>query len=283
MSCCISPGTARASARSRVSLTTIRPIGLSSRTTSPTSVIHDVDVMPANSMRTRNAGTGRPAARTTSRASTSTVMDEFRSVAGSKTGTVEGGPGAEARRGQPAGEVQGEGRRLGQVAGLGPRARRGLRRELADAGPVAQAPLTSTAPVPGSSENEKDRSANALSTRATVRMRAAVEAPSSVIWMLAVLLELVAVAGGDGLRHREADLLPAVVDALPLRGGAVARQVAGQGDGARPAGTSGGGGSPSGGPRRRARAARAAGRRSGGPGAGTSRPDPRGRGHGGII
>jgi hypothetical protein len=40
------PGTARACARSGVSLTTMRPSGLSSRTTSPVSVTQEVDSMP---------------------------------------------------------------------------------------------------------------------------------------------------------------------------------------------------------------------------------------------
>jgi hypothetical protein len=43
-------------------------MGLSSRTTSPVSVIHEVPTIPANRVSTRNAGTGRPAASTTSRA-----------------------------------------------------------------------------------------------------------------------------------------------------------------------------------------------------------------------
>ena len=44
----------------------------------------------------------------------------------------------------------------------------------------------------------------------------------------AVLPDLVPVLGGQGLAHREADLVAAVVDALPLGGGAVVGQVRGQ-------------------------------------------------------
>ncbi len=183
MSFCRSPGTARARARSRVSLTTMSPRPLSSRTTSPTSVTQDVDVMPANSMRSRNAGTGRPAALTTSRASTCTVMVELRMVAGSKTATVRCAPGfspSAARRRE----------RLSESAGGSSSSRVSVRVPVfvfvvssSRRPPFPSVPLTSTAPVPGSSENEKDRRAKALSTRASVRMRAAVEAPSSVIWI----------------------------------------------------------------------------------------------------
>jgi hypothetical protein len=49
--------------------------------------------------------------------------------------------------------------------------------------PSPSVPLTSTAPVPGSSENVNDRSVKPLSTLASVRMRAALDAPSSVIWI----------------------------------------------------------------------------------------------------
>ena len=85
MSLWISPGTASAVARSGVSLMTRKPSGLSSRTTSPVSVTHDVEVMPAKRVRTLKAGTGRSATRTTSRASTSTTIVSLRRVAGSNT------------------------------------------------------------------------------------------------------------------------------------------------------------------------------------------------------
>ena len=101
-------------------------------------------------------------------------------------------------------------------------------------------------------------------------------APSSVIWMLPVLLQLVAVAGGDGLADHEADLLAARVDALPLRGGAVAREVAGQGDGARPAGATGRAASPSAAARPGRRSESGARDGSGAAAAAASRPDPRG-------
>ena len=72
-----------ARALSADSRTVMRPSGLSSRTTSPVSVTHDVVRRPANSMSTRNAGTGTPAPRTSSRRPTSTTTGEFLSVAGS--------------------------------------------------------------------------------------------------------------------------------------------------------------------------------------------------------
>ena len=67
MSVCTSPEHGERGARSGVSFTTMKPIGLSSRTTSPASVIQEVDVMPA-SREDLERGDGRPAARTTSRA-----------------------------------------------------------------------------------------------------------------------------------------------------------------------------------------------------------------------
>src|SRR5437870_8755066 len=53
------PGTASVCARSADSRTVIKPSGLSSRTTSPVSVIHDVVRSPWYSISTRNAGIGR--------------------------------------------------------------------------------------------------------------------------------------------------------------------------------------------------------------------------------
>ena len=74
--------------------------------------------------------------------------------------------------------------------------------------------------------------AKAVSTCATVWRRAARGRAQERHLEAAVLLELVAVRGGQGLAHREADLLAAVVDALPLRGGPVAGEVGGEvGDG----------------------------------------------------
>jgi hypothetical protein len=84
-STCIRRDTAVARAWSADSRTVIRPSGLSSRTTSPVSVIHDEVRSPANSISTRNAGSGAPAPRTSSRRPTSTLTFELRSVAGSNT------------------------------------------------------------------------------------------------------------------------------------------------------------------------------------------------------
>ena len=58
--------------------------------------------MPAKRPSTRKAGTGRPAARTTSRAWTSSVIGALRSVAGSKTETSMRLAGLEARGGEAA-------------------------------------------------------------------------------------------------------------------------------------------------------------------------------------
>ena len=85
MSVLICPGTAIAFARSAGSRTDISPMGLSSRTTSPVSVTHDVVCSPANSMSTRNAGMDVLPVRTTSRRPMSTVTGALRSVAGSNT------------------------------------------------------------------------------------------------------------------------------------------------------------------------------------------------------
>ncbi len=67
------PGTAVFRARSADSRTVISPIGLSSRTTSPVSVIQAVVRRPLNAISTRNAGIGVPAERTNSRLPTSMV------------------------------------------------------------------------------------------------------------------------------------------------------------------------------------------------------------------
>ena len=79
------PGRPGASARSRVSFTTSSPVGLSSRTVSPSSVTQEVDSMPEKRLARRNTGIGRPAAVTTSRVSTVTSIFWLRKVAGSKT------------------------------------------------------------------------------------------------------------------------------------------------------------------------------------------------------
>ncbi len=64
-------------------------MGLSSRTISPTSVIHDFVTTPPKRPSMRKAGTGRPIGYTISRACTSTVMGAFRRVAGSKREKVK--------------------------------------------------------------------------------------------------------------------------------------------------------------------------------------------------
>ena len=182
MSVWISPGTASAVARSRVSFTTMRPIGLSSRTTSPRSVIQDVETSPPNCIRTLKAGTGRPAARTISRACTSSDIGALRSVAGSKTASSRccpvASPSAARRRERFSESAGGSGRsRLSVRLPDGVSTVRSSRRPS-----LPSAPFTDTAPVPGSSEKAKECSAKALSTRAEVWMRAALVAPRSAIW-----------------------------------------------------------------------------------------------------
>ena len=83
-SCCTRFGTARPCASSGDSRSVINPIGLSSRTTSPVSVTHDVVVSPWNAMSTRNAGMIPSLVRTTSRSPIRTSTGALVSVAGSK-------------------------------------------------------------------------------------------------------------------------------------------------------------------------------------------------------
>ena len=155
------------------------PIGLSSLTTSPVSVTQLVIVTPASRPRTRNAGTGRPAACTTSRACTSMLIGELRSVAGSKTETTSFWPGSRPR----AASVRG---RFSDSAGGSARSRLS-RRSPAELRIVrsrrlpSRAPSIVVGPVPGSSENEKRRSAKLRSTKARLVMRTAAVAPTSVI------------------------------------------------------------------------------------------------------
>ena len=86
MSCCMRFETASAVACAWVSSTVIKPIGLSSRTISPVSVIHAVVVRPLNIICTLNAGIGRRSpVVTTSRAPIAIVTGAFFMVAGSNT------------------------------------------------------------------------------------------------------------------------------------------------------------------------------------------------------
>ncbi len=178
-STCTLRGTAMAVARSEGSATVRRPSGLSSRTTSPVSVTHAVVESPAKASVTRKAGTGRSPTRTTSRPPTSIVTGAFLIVAGSNIVHSWRAPAARpslARRRA----------RLSISAGGSASVRVSVR----DVPPLVivsesvrpfNVPLTETGPVPGSREKSNDRSSNARSTRAVVRMMAGVVAPRSDI------------------------------------------------------------------------------------------------------
>ena len=154
-------------------------MGLSSRTTSPTSVIQLRVVRPARRPSTRKAGTDRPAARTTSRACTSRVIGVLRSVAGSKTETWRVWPGWSPR----AASVRG---RLRASAGgsaswrVSLRSPEGVRMVRSRRRP-SRVPSTSVGPVPGSSEKENLSSPKLRSTIARVVIRTDVVEPRRVI------------------------------------------------------------------------------------------------------
>ena len=80
------------------------------------------------------------------------------------------------------------------------------------------------APVPGSSENSNDRSAKFDRRGPRVQRRGRRRAEQRHL-QAAVFLQLEAVVGADRLADGEADLVAAVVDASPLRGRTVARQI----------------------------------------------------------
>ena len=225
----IAPGTARAWACSGVSRTTMRPIGLSSRTTSPTSVIQVRVVMPASRPSTRKAGTGRPADCTTSRAWTSRVIGALRRVAGSKTETCSVWPGWRPRAARTRGRLRERagGSSSSRVSFRSPEGVRIVRSRRRP----SSVPRISVGPVPASSANENRWSAKARSTVARLVRRTRRAGAEEGHLQPAVLPHLVAGVGGRRLADREADLVAAVVDAAPLRRGAVVREVRGQGHG----------------------------------------------------
>ena len=149
------------------SRTESRPSGLSSRITSPVSVIHDVVGMPANDSSARNAGVGRPPVD-----HHFAPADVHRHRRVGQRGRVEhheavGGAVGEAGAGQAATQVEHQGRRLGER----PRLRCGCRRRCGSSSvslrPSSRPDMVS-GPVPGSSEKSKERSVKARSTRAVV-------------------------------------------------------------------------------------------------------------------
>ena len=176
----MAPGTARVRACSGVSRTTRRPIGLSSRTTSPTSVTQLRVVIPPRRPSTRKAGTGRPAARTTSRAWTSSVIGALRSVAGSNTETCSVWPAWSPRAASTRGRFRESagGSASSRVSRRSPevvRMTRSRRRP-------SIVPRTSVGPVPGSSEKEKARRLKDRSTVARLASRTDAVEPRRAIW-----------------------------------------------------------------------------------------------------
>ena len=85
---------------------------------------------PASRPSTRNAGTGRPAACTTSRACTSMLIGELRSVAGSKTETTSFWPGSSPRAASVRGRFSDSAGGSAQLAALAPLARGVADREI---------------------------------------------------------------------------------------------------------------------------------------------------------
>ena len=152
---------------SGVSRTVIRPSGLSSRTTSPVSVIHDVVRSPANCHVDPERGNRRRrAAATSSRLPTSTSTGAFLSVAGSKMVHWWRGARHQAAVGQPARQVQRSAPAARPARASSVRVppavviveRRGGGRR------VGRAPRSG--PVPGSSENSNDSQREARDRRA---------------------------------------------------------------------------------------------------------------------
>jgi hypothetical protein len=157
MSACTWLGTAMARAFSADSRIVRSPSGLSSRTTSPVSVTHEVVRSPANSVSTRKAGIGAvPAPRTSSRLPTSTIIGALCSVAASKIvqrclAPVTRPPFA-SRREIFSDKAGGSGSSRFSVRVLPPVVTASERRV------PFTCPRISIGPVPGSSENSNDRS-----------------------------------------------------------------------------------------------------------------------------
>ena len=179
-STCTPRGTAMATARSDDSATVSRPIGLSSRTTSPVSVTHDVVCRPPNESSTRNAGTGLSSTRTTSRAPTTTRHRRVPHRRRIEHRPLVPGALGQALAGQTAREAQHQGRRFGERAHLLPRAAAAGDRRASGSRRRA-CPRPRSGRCRGRARTSNDFSAKAWSTRAVVFSTAALVAPSSDI------------------------------------------------------------------------------------------------------
>ena len=202
----------------------MRPIGLSSRTISPVSVIHAVVVMPLNVMSTLNAGIGRrvPAV-TTSRAPIAMLTGAFFIVAGSNTAHCRVVPGVRpsAARRRPTLSISAGVSISWRVSVRVPdlllmssvmlqAVEAALDRHRAGAGIEREVEVL-----------ERER---AIDVRGRLQDRKGVRAEQREL-QAAVFLQLEAIFGRLDLADGEADLLAAVVDAAPLRGRSVAGEI----------------------------------------------------------
>ena len=166
----------------------------------------------------RNAGTGRPAARTTSRAWTSTVMRRVASGwPGRRHRASRRCARGEARRGQPAREVQrGPGARRGRGSRSGvPEGSSMVSVEPPRRRPACRSPRRR--PCPGRARRRRigARTSGPRGRRFACGRRSRPRAAPSGVWPSSCSSK--PSSSGDGLADPEADLLAAVVDALPLR------------------------------------------------------------------
>ena len=216
-----------ATARSDDSATVSRPIGLSSRTTSPVSVTHDVVCRPPKERSTRKAGTGRSSTRTTSRAAHDHRHRRIPHRRRIEHRPFVPGALGQALARQPTRETQHQGGRFGELPHLLPGAAAagdGERQRQ----PRRGVPATMIGPVPGSSEKvERLEREGLVDARRGLEHGGAGGAEQRHL-QAAVFLQLEAVSVRQGLADGKADLLAAIVDAAPLRRGAVSGEIGGQ-------------------------------------------------------
>ena len=213
-------------ARSCVSATVSRPIGLSSRTTSPVSVTHDVVCSPLKDSSTRNAGSGRSLTRTSSRRPTSTRPGHSASSP-DRTSSTRAGRLPGARR-WPDAEP-----RLSISAGGSDSVRTSVRvRPPLVIGKRQRQPIQGAAHAHRAGAGVQREVEGLEGERAVHSRRGAnggrARGAEQRHLEPAVLLQLEPVIGRDDLADGEANLLAAVVDAAPLCGRAVTREVGGE-------------------------------------------------------